>query len=277
MLLSAVQLETMFNSVENFTFKPILIILKFLFINTNISSQCIQRYNLTKWHLRCLKIFTSLIKIAIISYAWITLFYNRQVIYSNIIERGLQNLQTTTWTLMITTIYGTSSRTSSAIPKLIKLIRLNTKLLNNSLFSPFLIISLVYFIAYAILTYGEIMLYVLAPQPYYTLIHYNVFIFCYLLDIFYTAMICMFESLIRQQYNYCNQTEFDGEIKLRVIESLSEQCCLLNQSFGGYMLWKLTYTYLSAITASYIRYFDDGPTGQHPKWRWFPPISYTDY
>lgn len=240
------------------SFKPILFFYGLTFLNTKISTKTVKNQKLIK----LLKSILITIKIAIVSSVWIILFYYSPEI-PDIFEWILQIIQKITWSLMITLLYATSKHHSYTISKLILLIQKNSNEIKLS--SPFIKIFLIYITSYLIQSIGDMILYVDSPNSYFTLLQSNVYQFGSVLDTFYIAVICTFESLIYQQYHAYNQWLLKQiskkellRLKLSVIVNLCKQCRLLNRAFRGYMLWKMGYIYISSITALFYTYLHDG-------------------
>lgn len=241
----------MSTSIEYFTFKPILILFRLLFLNTNISTKN------TPTKLKYISKLLPLTKMAVIIYVWTVIFDFDQIVL-DIVVYCLEVFQKIYWTLGVTLLYITSGRPSFAVPKLIIHIRKNKRFLHSKVSSPFLFIFIMYITGYCVHVTGNFLFFILVPDPYYSALQYSVFILGDILSAFYIAMICAFESLIYQEYRGYNQwlrvrisRKRKVGLNLSVIGSLSEQCRLLNHSFEFYMFWKMCYTYVSLINSVY--------------------------
>lgn len=244
------------STLENFTFKPILILFRLLFLNINIATKTNKHFKLSKWRFKHSYIKNTLLlfKISIVILAWSMLFYYQPEL-ADIFEESMQQFQKLSWTLAVSLVYATSNRSSYAIPKLIHHIRRQPPMTLSKLTSPFPIIITLYATSYTIQSVTDIVYYIFIPKPYYTLVQYAFYELGYVLNVLFVAMICTFENLIYQQYCECNKKL---RVKLGVtcvthsdVMSLCEQCRLLNYSLGGYMIWRVCYVYVSTIQAVY--------------------------
>lgn len=257
----------MSNFLELYTFKPILLIFRLLFLNTTISTINLKYSKFQRWQFLFLKIFLFSIKNAIVIYS-LSMFLIFHLQVSDMFEFGLQQLQKATWTVLVVLAYTTSEHTFSAVLKIFNLIRNNSIILSKSISSPFLLIFLVYSIVYTILSVYTIVNYIDQSCAYFSMIEYLVFELGYILNGFYIAVLCTCESLIYQQYRAYNQWLWIAKrknvyqncvsLKLSVNVSLCKQCRLLNRTFRGYALWKFCFTYVSVITAVYYAVFKPG-------------------
>lgn len=254
----------MSKSTELVTFKAISLFLRILFINTNISTRTIQFSKFKKWQLKFIKILLLLSKRLIFLYSFSMLFVF-DLHASDDFEYAMQSIQKYGWTFIVLLIYATTQQKSCSVLKLLKLIQTNTVIPQKLLSSHFLILFIAYCASYTFQGTGFLLYFMFIPNPFVTVYEFSVFVIGYVLAIFHISMICTFESLIYQQYHAYNQwlrikikERKRVSLKMNVIMSLCKQCRLLNRSFGGYVLWKLCYTYVSTILAVYYTLYVPG-------------------